>query len=213
MEILSTYFTGFTDRQREQFEHLGPLYREWNERINVVSRKDIDALYKHHVLHSLAVARLIAFKPGTRVLDLGSGGGFPGIPLAIAFPEAHFVLVDSRGKKLTVVNEVAEAIGLTNVETHHTRVEEFKAGRASFDFVVSRAVAKLPQLWSWARPMLTNSDHHALPNGLIAFKGGNSMAMKSELKSLHRSVYREVFPIRDWFKDEYFWEKFLVYCN
>lgn len=213
MQLVLDHFPKLTDLQRERFERLGPLYREWNERINVVSRKDIDQLYKHHVLHSLALVGLLSLKPGSRVLDLGCGGGFPGIPLAIYYPETSFVLVDSRGKKITVVKEVAEAIGLTNVTALHTRVEDYKDGRKQFDFVITRAVAKLPQLWSWARPMLAAEDQHALPNGLIAYKGGTKLRMKEELASLHRSVYREVFPVRDFFKDEYFWEKFLVYCN
>ena len=178
-----------------------------------MSRKDIDALYRHHVLHSLALARLLDLKPGSEVLDLGCGGGFPGIPLAIAFPEVRWTLVDGRGKKVTVVREVAAALALDNVEAHHTRVEDFAAGRGRYDFVVSRAVAALPQLWSWARPLLSGTDHHALPNGLIAYKGGSKERLREELGSLHRSVYREVFPIRRWFREEWFWEKVLVYAN
>ena len=213
MEDLLVYFPDLTERQREQFAQLGPLYREWNQRINVVSRKDIDELYKHHVLHSLAMTQLINFRPGARVLDLGCGGGFPGIPLAIVYPEAEWTLVDSTRKKLTVVEAVAEAIGLDNVATVHTRVEDYKAGRGRFDFVVSRAVASLPQLYSWARLMFAQQDRHSIPNGLIAYKGGSTQRMKDELKSLHRSIYRESYPIREWFKEEYFWEKYLVYCN
>jgi 16S rRNA (guanine527-N7)-methyltransferase len=213
VDILLEYFTDLSETQAKQFEALGPLYREWNERINVVSRKDIDQLYKHHVLHSLALTNLLSLKPGSRILDLGCGGGFPGIPLAIAFPEVDFVLVDGRGKKITVVNEIAEALELSNVRGIHTRVEDYKEGHGSFDFVVTRAVAKLPQLWSWARPMISPTDQHAIPNGLIAWKGGNAQRMKEETNSLHQSIYRDVFPIRDWFRDEYFWEKFLVYCN
>ena len=213
MDEIQQYFSNLPADMLARFEQLGPLYTTWNQKINVVSRKDIDQLYKHHVLHSLALTRLINFRPGARVLDLGCGGGFPGIPLAIAFPDVNFVLVDGTGKKITVVNEVASALGLQNAKGLHTRVEDFKAGRGTFDFVITRAVAQLPQLWSWARPMLSQDDKHSIPNGLIAWKGGNAAQMKEELKSLHKSVYREVYPIREWFKDEYFWEKFLVYAN
>lgn len=213
MDELERYFPDLTPDMRERFERLGPLYREWNERINVVSRRDIDQLYAHHVLHGLALARLIDLQAGAQVLDLGCGGGFPGIPLAIAFPQVSWTLVDGRGKKIGVVREIAAALGLANVTAHHTRVEDFRAGRGRFDFVVSRAVAALPQLWSWARPMLSPDDHHALPNGLIAYKGGTKARMKEELNALHRSVYREVFPIREWFREEWYWEKYLVYCN
>lgn len=213
MDELATYFPQLTPAMRERFARLDPLYREWNERINVVSRKDIDELYRHHVLHSLALARLLDLKPGSEVLDLGCGGGFPGIPLAIAFPEVRWTLVDGRGKKITVVTEVAAALELGNVEARHTRVEDFRAGRGRYDFVVSRAVAPLPRLWSWARPMLSQNDHHALPNGLVAYKGGSKKQIKEELATLHRSVYREVYPIREWFRGEWFWEKVLVYAN
>ena len=213
MQALLRYFPDLPAEMQARFAQLEPLYREWNARINVISRKDMDAFYEHHVLHSLALARLIALRPGARILDLGCGGGFPGVPLAVAHPEVEFVLVDGRGKKITVVQEVAAAVGLANVTALHTRVEDFMAGRGEFDYVVTRAVAQLPQLWSWARPMLRADDRHPLPNGLIAWKGGTNAQLKAELASLHRSVYREVYPIREWFKDEWFWEKYLVYAN
>ena len=213
MEQLLQYFPHFTEAQRTQFAQLEPLYREWNQKINVVSRKDIDHLYKHHVQHALAMLQLLKLRPGSNVLDLGCGGGFPGIPLAIAYPDVEWTLVDSTNKKLTVVNEVAAAVGLTNVTTVHTRVEDYKAGRGRFDFVVSRAVAPLPQLYSWSRLLLSATERHSIPNGLIAWKGGNTQQMKEELASLHRSIYRESYPIREWFKDEWYWEKYLVYCN
>ena len=213
MEELLAHFPKLDARQRERFARLDPLYREWNARINVVSRKDIDSLYKHHVLHSLALARLIELRPGARVLDLGTGGGFPGVPLAILYPEVEWTLIDGTNKKLAVVREVAEALGLDNVTVVHTRAEDYDAGRRRFDFVVTRAVAALPQLWSWARPLLATTDRHSLPNGLIAWKGGTDAQLREELQQLHRSVYWETFPIRAWFREEWFWEKYLVYCN
>ena len=213
MQPVLDYFTGLNATALQRFEQLDPLYREWNQRINGVSRRDIDELYKHHVLHSLALTRLVTLRPDAQVLDLGCGGGFPGIPLAIAYPKVHFTLIDGTRKKITVVTEIAQALGLDNVTPIHGRAEEYKAGRGGFDFVVSRAVAALPQLWEWSRPMLRAEGMHGLPNGLIAYKGGTAGAMRKELKGLHPSVYRESFAIRDWFKDEWFWEKYLVYCN
>ncbi len=211
MEELLTYFPKLDDARRARFAALGPLYREWNERINVVSRKDIDALYKHHVLHSLALTRVIDFRPGSKILDLGTGGGFPGIPLAIAYPEVRFTLIDGTRKKITVVNEVAGALKLDNVTGIHTRVEDFKQGREQYDFVVTRAVTDLAQLWLWGNRMLAKETRHALPNGILAWKGGPRL--KDELRGLHPSIYREVFPIRDFFKEEWFWEKSLVYMS
>ena len=213
LELITDHFPKFDSTQLERFTALDGLYREWNEKINVISRKDIEHLYLHHVLHSLALLKLISLRPGTRLLDLGCGGGFPGIPLAIALPHVDFMLIDSTGKKIKVVEEISAALGLSNVEAKHVRVEDFKEGRGQFDYVISRAVAALPQLWSWSRPMLSKVDKHSLPNGLIAYKGGSKPQLREELNSLHRSVYREQYPLREWYKDEFFWEKYLIYCN
>lgn len=207
MESILKYFPDLTEKQIEQFRQLGPLYREWNEKINVISRKDIDNLYEHHVLHSLAIAKVITFKPKARILDLGTGGGFPGIPLAILFPETLFTLIDGTRKKITVVTEVAQAIGLDNVTARHIRVEEFK-GR--FDFVVTRAVAKLEKLVPWSFRLIKEKQQHALPNGLLALKGGN---IKEEIQSLDRGAYTETFPLSDFFDLSYFQEKYVVYVQ
>ncbi len=208
MDIVKKYFTNLTDTQIAQFEKLMPLYTEWNEKINVISRKDIENLYTHHVLHSLAIAKYISFKDGSRILDLGTGGGFPGVPLAIMFPNCHFLLVDSINKKLTVINEVASAIGLTNIETRHIRVEEIK--KEKFDFVVTRAVATIDKLFHWSRKSLSPTHINKYPNGIIALKGAN---LKSEMKLLPRGEYFEEVPLRKYFKEEYFEEKALVYVQ
>ena len=208
MQLLLDYFPGLTERQREQFAQLEPLYREWNQRINVISRKDIDHLYEHHVLHSLAIAKVVKFLPGARVLDLGTGGGFPGIPLAILFPETHFTLVDGTGKKISVVKAVAEGAGLANVEARHQRVEDIK--REKFDFVVSRAVARLAQLVPWSFRLVKNEQLHALPNGLIALKGGQ---VREEVAELERGSYTETYAIQDFFPQPYFSGKCIVYVQ
>ena len=197
------YFPHLTPRQTEQFAALDGLYRDWNAKINVISRKDIDNLYLHHVLHSLAIARAISFKPGTRILDFGTGGGFPGIPLAILFPECSFRLIDGTGKKIKVATEVAQAIGLQNVETLHRRGEEEKD---RFDFVVSRAVMPLPDLVKIVRKNILRQSHNALPNGLIVLKGGN---LTDELKPFGKLV--EVTPITTLFQEEWFDNKQVVY--
>lgn len=169
MDIILKYFKNLSDAQKEQFAALYDLYTDWNSKINVISRKDITNLYEHHVLHSLGIAEVIRFKPGTRVMDLGTGGGFPGIPLAIMFPETQFHLVDSIGKKVKVATEIASAIGLKNVTTRHCRAEEEKA---EFDFVVSRAVMPLTDLLKIIRKNISRDQQNALPNGLICLKGG-----------------------------------------
>ncbi len=208
MQLLLDYFPGLSERQQDQFAQLEPLYREWNQRINVISRKDIDHLYEHHVLHSLAIAKVVRFLPGARVLDLGTGGGFPGIPLAILFPETHFTLVDSIGKKINVVKAVAEGAGIRNVEARHQRVEDMK--RERFDFVVSRAVARLAQLVPWSFRLIKNEQLHALPNGLIALKGGQ---VKEEIAELEKGAYTETYPIQEYFPSAYFAEKYMVYVQ
>jgi 16S rRNA (guanine527-N7)-methyltransferase len=208
MEIIKKYFPNINETQEVQFAQLFELYREWNEKINVISRKDIENLYVHHVLHSLAIAKFITFKSETKILDLGTGGGFPGVPLAIMFPECEFLLVDSINKKLTVINEVSTAIGLMNIETRHIRVEEIK--KEKFDFVVTRAVATIDKLFHWSRKHLSTKHINAFPNGIIALKGIN---LKDEMKLLPKGEYFETVPLRKYFKEEFFEEKALVYVQ
>ena len=203
MDTITKYFSDFTTTQHQQFEQLLPLYKEWNEKINVVSRKDIDQLYLHHVLHSLSIAAIVQFKKGTSIIDIGCGGGFPGIPLAIFFPEVKFHLVDSIGKKLKVVNEVAAAIGLQNVTTQHTRAEEIK--NRKFDFAISRAVAPLKELWTWAKPLIKPAGINEVANGLICLKGGDLHQEISESKTRPKMM-----SIYDIFHEEYFREKFII---
>ena len=201
--LISEYFT-LSARQAEQFAQLDALYRDWNGKINVISRKDIDNLYEHHVLHSLAIAKLLPFQPGSTILDVGTGGGFPGIPLAILFPECTFRLIDGTGKKITVATEVARALGLTNVEAVHLRGEEEKG---KFDFVVSRAVMSLPDMVKIVRKNLVKTaQHNSLPNGIITLKGGN---LDEELKPFSKIV--KTIPISDFFDEKWFEEKNVVY--
>ncbi|MGN7820336.1 16S rRNA (guanine(527)-N(7))-methyltransferase RsmG [Chitinophaga varians] len=205
MEIILKYFSDFTPAQSQQLEALKGLYEEWNGKINVISRKDIDSLYERHVLHSLSIAAIADFQPGTQILDLGTGGGFPGIPLAIFFPEVQFHLVDSIGKKIKVVQGVAEALGLKNVTSAHSRVEEIK--NRKFDIVVSRAVAPLADLWRWSKPLLKKS---AVPGkqfekGLICLKGGDLAQEISE-----SGVKPRLIDIYDIFPEESFKEKYIV---
>lgn len=210
-KMLEHYFPNLTDDQRARFAQLPALYAEWNARINVVSRQDLDNLEERHVLHSLAIAKAFEFKPGADILDLGTGGGFPGIPLAIYFPEVNFTLADGTGKKIKVVQAVADALGLTNVSALHARAEELKmTGR--FDFVVTRGVTTLLQLMNWSQRLLRRKQQHAYPNGLIALKGGN---LQPELRELpgRTEEYTEVFPIRSWFKEPFFDEKVVVYVQ
>ena len=200
--LIADYFK-LTDRQAEQFAQLDVLYRDWNSKINVISRKDIDNLYEHHVLHSLAIAKWIPFMPGTTIMDVGTGGGFPGIPLAILFPECQFLLIDSIGKKIKVASEIAQALGLTNVTCKQERAEEEKQ---KFDFVVSRAVMPLPDLVKLVRKNISNKHKNAVPNGLIVLKGGD---LKAELAPFQKTA--EVTPCSDYFRGEWFIGKQLIY--
>jgi 16S rRNA (guanine527-N7)-methyltransferase len=208
MEDILAYFPNLTDTQKHQFEQLLPLYKYWNEKINVVSRKDIDNLYLHHVLHSLAIAKFIQFKDGATILDLGTGGGFPGIPLAILYPSVSFTLVDSIAKKIRVATEISEAIGLKNIKTKHGRAEELKDEK--FDFVVTRAVALLDQLYRWSEKLIKKKHQHALPNGIIALKGGD---IYTEIKAMGKGHYAESTSIQKYFKRAFFEEKFVVYVQ
>ncbi|MBP6609677.1 MAG: 16S rRNA (guanine(527)-N(7))-methyltransferase RsmG [Paludibacter sp.] len=203
MELIRKYFSNLTPTQLSQFEQLYDLYVDWNSKINVISRKDIENLYLHHVLHSLAIAQIINFKAGSTVLDVGTGGGFPGIPLAILFPEVHFTLIDSIGKKIKVGTEVSTAIGLTNIFLKHERVQEEKA---KFDFVVSRAVMPLDDLVKLVRKNVKKEARNALPNGLICLKGGELLHEILPYKNI-----AEAFEISTYFDDEFFKTKKIVY--
>lgn len=204
IEIITKYFPKLTDTQKSQLEQLDELYRDWNSKINVISRKDIDNLYEHHVLHSLAIAKYINFKSGTKVLDFGTGGGFPGIPLAILFPEVKFRLIDGTGKKIRVATEVANAIGLKNVDAVHLRGEEEKG---KYDFIVSRAVMPLPDLMKIIKKNFAKEQHNALPNGVIVLKGGD---LTEELKPYCKSA--DVTSLDSLFEEEWFKEdKKLIY--
>ncbi len=206
MEILLKYFDDFSETQLRQFAALDELYKDWNSKINVISRKDIDGLYEKHVLHSLSIATQVNFLPGTTIIDIGTGGGFPGIPLAIFFPEVEFYLVDSIGKKLKVVNAVAEAIGLHNITTQQTRAEEIKTRK--FDFVVSRAVAPLKELWQWSKPLIKKADRQELPNGLISLKGGDLT-----VEIFESGVRPRMVAISNIFKEESFKDKHLLHVT
>ncbi len=208
MELIKEYFPNLNEDQYTKLEALMPLYKEWNQKINVISRKDIDNLYLHHVLHSMSIAKFIQFKKGSKVLDLGTGGGFPGVPLAILFPDVHFHLVDSINKKLNVIRAIAEELDLKNITTQHSRVEDIK--NKKFDFVVTRAVASMRQIFNWSRKHLAANNINPIPNGIIALKGGN---LKKELKELPRGEYYESIKITDFIREEYFIEKYLIYLQ
>ena len=201
--LISKYFPQLTERQLAQFEALDSLYRDWNAKINVISRKDIDNLYEHHVLHSLAIAKAINFRAGTKVLDFGTGGGFPGIPLAILFPETEFKLIDGTGKKIRVAQEISNAIGLTNCRPEHLRGEDEKG---LYDFVVSRAVMPLPDLVKIVRKNISKKQQNALPNGILCLKGGH---LEAETQPYRKIV--QLTDISTFFAEEWFKEKHVIY--
>lgn len=203
MDSIIKYFPAITDEQRHQYEQLFELYKDWNSRINVISRKDIDNLYEHHVLHSLAIAKALRFKDGTKIMDFGCGGGFPGIPLAIMFPECQFKLIDGTGKKIRVCQEIASAIGLKNVVAEHLRGEDEKG---KFDFIVSRAVMPLPDMVKIVRKNVSKEQHNAMPNGIFCLKGGN---LQSEIHPFKNIV--EQTDLSSFFNEEWFKEKHLIY--
>lgn len=202
MQLILKYFPNLTEVQKEQFEALDNLYQDWNLKINVVSRKDIDELYLRHVLHSLAIAKIIDFSAGSRILDVGTGGGFPGIPLAILFPDCHFHLVDSIAKKIKVVEEVTNGLGLTNVKTTHDRVENI---HDNFDFIVSRAVAAMPTFVHWVKGKIAKKQRNSLKNGIIYLKGGD---LTEELKDYKTA---KVYDISEFFEEDFFETKKIVY--
>ena len=205
MNLIEEYFPNLSDRQRTQLAQLDSLYREWNEQVNIISRKDIDNLYPRHVLHSLVIAKYVDFKPGTEVMDLGTGGGFPGVPLAIVFPEVQFTLVDGTGKKIRAVQAIIDSLGLTNAQARQVRAEDMKE---RFDFVVCRAVATMDKLVNWSRPLIKVEGKNALPNGLIALKGGD---LSTELAELPKGGYVEQVPFSQYFKEEIFDHKYIIY--
>ena len=203
MQIIHKYFPDLTEKQIQQFTDLQELYEHWNAQINVISRKNMDMLYINHILHSLAIAKVIQFKKGTTILDIGTGGGFPGIPLAILFPEVEFLLVDSIGKKIKVVNEVSAAIGLTNVRTLHERAENINE---TFDFVVSRAVTNMTDFKKWVKGKLNKKHNNSLKNGILYLKGGN---LSQELKGIPHQQYN----ITDYFGEDFFETKKVIYIS
>ncbi|KIA83480.1 16S rRNA methyltransferase [Kaistella solincola] len=203
VELIEKYFPDLSEKQKNQFAQLEELYAEWNEKINVISRKDMDSLYEKHILHSLGIAKVMEFVPGTKVLDIGTGGGFPGIPLAILFPEVQFTLVDSIGKKITVVKEVSEGIGLQNVTAIHTRAEELKE---KFHFVVSRAVTQMPVFLTWLKGKFEKQNLNAKRNGVLYLKGGDLTEELAGLKT-------EIFPLQNYFESEFFETKKVVYLS
>lgn len=203
MDIILKYFPDLTEEQKEKFARLKPLYEEWNEKINVISRKDMEHFYEKHVLHSLAIAKVMVFQPGTKVLDIGTGGGFPGIPLAIMFPDTHFHLVDSIGKKITVVKDVAKKLKLSNVEAQQTRAEELVR---KYDFIISRAVTRFANFYPWVKGKFRREDFNEFPNGIFLLKGGE---VDEEMEE--RQVSYVTYHLDDYFKEEFFNTKKVVF--
>ncbi len=206
MEIIQKYFSHLSQKQILQFAELENLYKEWNSKINVISRKDIDALYQKHVLHSLSIAMITDFESGTDIIDIGTGGGFPGIPLAIFFPDVNFHVTDSIAKKIKVAEAVSNAIDLKNITFQHIRAEEIK--NRKFDFSVSRSVAPLKDLWRWSKPLIKKSNSNQLPNGLITLKGGD---LTQEI--FESGLRPRMFSIQDFFKEEIFHEKYMLHVR
>ncbi|MGM0945788.1 MAG: 16S rRNA (guanine(527)-N(7))-methyltransferase RsmG [Bacteroidota bacterium] len=202
-QLIQSYFPNLSEKQIEQFERLQSLYEEWNAKINVISRKDMDQFYIHHVLHSLGIAKVMGFQPGTKVLDIGTGGGFPGIPLAILFPDTHFHLVDSIGKKITVVKEVARALKLSNVEAQQARAETLVR---KYDFVISRAVTRMINFYPWVKGKIKKEDFNEFPNGILYLKGGD---IDEEMEELDKSYV--TYHLSDYFNEEFFETKKVVY--
>lgn len=202
-QLILTYFPDLTEKQIEQFDRLEELYQEWNAKINVISRKDMDQFYIHHVLHSLGIAKVMSFQPGTKILDIGTGGGFPGIPLAILFPDTHFHLVDSIGKKITVVKEVAKALKLGNVEAQQARAESMVR---KYDFLISRAVTRMINFYPWVKGKIKREDFNEFQNGILYLKGGD---VDEEMEELDKSYV--TYHLSDYFKEDFFETKKVVY--
>lgn len=205
MELIKEYFPDLTELQIEQFSKLKGLYEFWNEQINVISRKDMEDFYEHHVLHSLGIAKVIKFKPGTEILDVGTGGGFPGITLAILFPDVKFHLVDARNKKIKVVNDVIDQLGLKNVFAEHRRAEDLKK---QYDFIVSRAVTRMDRFYDWVRRRIKKKQQNGLPNGILYLKGGD---LTEEMKPIQ--TFNDSFDLTDYFKTPFFETKKVVYVQ
>jgi len=207
LELISKYFPSVTPQQRQQLEQLLPLYEDWNSKINVISRKDIEQLYERHILHSLGIAKVTGFAPGTRILDVGTGGGFPGIPLAIMFPDCEFTLVDSIGKKIKVVQEVAAALGLKNVTAINTRAENVPG---KFDFVVSRAVTRLSPFYGWIKGKIDAKNNNVFPNGVLYLKGGDLSDELNEFQAAYPKVLYKLWPLDTFFEEDFFDTKAVV---